>query len=344
MKRLSDRFLRRLLVAVLVLVVVDRFVPSFLADAERNRYESDQLFRFENSDLFSLGPLVSYLREHPRGTRPRVAFFGDSIIWGYFVRPGETVPAQFQRHSPHVRVFNFGINGFQTGSAHLIAKTIIGSIDTAYVLYMRNGADSMLGSLIPVDEQDIATYRLTRPDHTERRLQQALGFWHLYTDAYRLQSALFGTSTRQQFYLHKRDLFARILGRETGEGLKPAETPDPDRALRHLTVDVGRADTPPSEQEAAELKGTYWMHWKFANLATMHKKRIVFIELVNHSDSMPDKVRLAFNAMLAPYVTFVRVAVPGTLTVDGQHLSPVGSLAFAQMLLRDAPPLVTDEP
>jgi len=57
-----SRPFRRLLIAVAVLIVADRFEPALLRSAETARYEDPARdFRFENSDLFGLWPLVAAL-------------------------------------------------------------------------------------------------------------------------------------------------------------------------------------------------------------------------------------------------------------------------------------------
>ena len=104
--------LRRLIVAVLTLAVIDVFVPGWLARAERARYEGGGVFRFAYSDLFGIGPAVEYLGDHPRGDRPRAVFLGNSVVWGYRLRTEDSLPVQFQQLEPSVRVFNFAVNGF----------------------------------------------------------------------------------------------------------------------------------------------------------------------------------------------------------------------------------------
>jgi hypothetical protein len=181
---------RRLLFAIVALAAIDLFIPGLLQRLEVARYESNREFRFENSDLFSLGPLVQYLLEHPRADRARVVFFGNSVVWGYFLEPNDSVPAQFQRLTPEARVFNLGINGFESGSAYLITKNIIDAVDTIYLFHVGGTAHPMLPQLVTVGPGDVARFTLTPPDDVEVRLGGLLGFWHLYRDAYRLQAAV----------------------------------------------------------------------------------------------------------------------------------------------------------
>ena len=86
-------------------------VPTLQQRVEHDWYENSQVFRFENSDLFALGPLVSYLRQHPRGERPRIAFFGDSVMFGYGLEASTTIPARFQELQPSKKTFNLALNG-----------------------------------------------------------------------------------------------------------------------------------------------------------------------------------------------------------------------------------------
>ena len=44
-----------------------------------------------------------------------------------------------------------------------------------------------------------------------------------------------------------------------------------------------------------------------------------------------------------PYVCFLKLEVPQALRIDGLHLSPIGAAAVAQVLRRDAPPLIPAE-
>jgi hypothetical protein len=332
--------IRRLVVAIVVLAVVDRFVPAAVAHAERERYESTRPFRFESSDMFALGPLVAYLREHPTGDRPRVAFMGDSVIWGYSVQSGETLPAQFQRFEPDVRVLNLGINGLGSINTYLVAKAIMDSLDTLYVLSGRPDIERPLEEWIPVEAADVRRFKLTPPSRVEPRLQSLLGFWHLYTDSYRLQAAWFGTSTRVYAYLHKMDLVLWILGQSPVRTAEVAQTEDRG-GLRSVQIDRGRSGGAPDTARRAYLRGSQPLLWDFASLAVSRKKRVVFIEMNNHSRPVGRDVRGDLNVVFAPYASFLRIYVPPSFMLDEHHLTAEGSLAVAQALRRDAPPSVT---
>ena len=97
----------RLLVCVLGLALADQAVVPLLRRAEAQRYESNRQMRFENSDLFMLGPLTDYLLEHPKGERPRAAFFGK--------------PQACLRASPLVKKHGWGIHHDADGRVAAVA-------------------------------------------------------------------------------------------------------------------------------------------------------------------------------------------------------------------------------
>lgn len=332
---------RRLLFAIMALAAIDPFIPGLLHRLETARYESNRVFRFENSDLFSLGPLVQYLREHPRGDRPRIVFFGNSIVWGYFLGPNDALPAQFQRLMPETRVFNMAVNGFETGNAYLITKNIIDSVDAIYLFYIGGAAHPMMPQLITVEPTDLQRFALAPPDPVESRLAALLGFWHLYRDAYRLQAALFGTSMRQYVYLHKASIPKVIWRAARG----PAAADDgisrlgenPTRAdIVEVKSDV--ASAPVTEARRRQLAAAYPLLWDYAHLVHRHRKHAVVVEIARYSPPIPPGDRADLNEIFRPHVLFLEVSIPPALTFDGGHLSEEGARAVAQALLRHAPP------
>ncbi|HEY6139821.1 MAG TPA: hypothetical protein VI670_18835 [Thermoanaerobaculia bacterium] len=308
---------RRLALMVLWLIVFDQFVPRILEVLERRHYEGTKVFRFENSDLFALGPLVEYLREHPRHERRRVVFFGNSMIYGYFVRPEEAIPAQYQRLQPNTRVYNAGINGQEIGTGYLVGKDILDSVDVLYIQAVRGRTNEMLPSLIPVDDADLLRFNLARPDPVESRLRSALGrVWKLYRYNYRLQAALFGTSTRVFIYKHKRDL-ARMFRLPL---LQPASF-----APIHgqVSLRAPRRPGPVVPGIKADL----------AELARARGKRVVFIEF-EFRDPVPDDGIATFNAAYAPFAETVIVHVPPEVTIDGMHATPAAAAQIAEVLIQ----------
>jgi lysophospholipase L1-like esterase len=322
---------RRLGFCILVLAAVDRAVPSVVRVSEQRRYESDVQVRFENSDLFLLGPLTAYLREHPQGTKPRVVFFGDSVVWGYFVKPHEAIPAAFQRLTPGVRVLNFGINGFQSGSAYLITKAIVDAVDVVYLFDADEGAHPMLPKLIEVDADDAARFGLSRPSRFEQLLDRLTGSWALHRYSYRLQAAWFGTSTRQYLHLHKGEWVRGLLGHRAAE--------DPG-ALAEAPADTAQWAAPrlrgPVTPEAAErVASAHRLLWDYALLLAGHRKHGVIIEMAGHHAALTEEEQRIFNARFHPYVLLATLGVPDAwLMKDRVHFTPEGTRGVAEALRR----------
>ena len=325
-RSLANRPLRRMVLVVLWLAAVDQMVEPVLRSLERERYEAGAVFRFENSDLFGLGPLVQYLREHPSGERPRTVFFGNSIMWGYGLQAGMTLPAHFQRLEPQSKVFNIAINGFDTGNSFLIARALIDSIDRLYVLRVHDRADARLPSLIPIDDSDLRQFALARPDTIERTLQRRMGWWRLYYYTYRLQMAALGTSTRQYIYLHKGELARGLVARIRAAGVPAPLGP----GAITITRPVHPGPVPPGVQQA--VARNQWLVWRFGELARDHGKRLVLLHIARYSDAMSEEEMGVFNRSFAPHAEIVMLRIPRELTHDGQHLSDEGSRALAMAL------------
>ena len=335
MRRLfGNRYARRLAAAVVTLALLDPLVPGVVARAERVRYESVQSFRFENSDLFALGPIVEYFREHPKGEGPRVVFLGDSVVWGYWIRATETVPAQLQRLVPDERVFNFGINGFGAASDLLITKAIIDSVDTVYLFDMEQEVNPLLPSLIPITDPDLKRFHLDRPNQLESRLRRWAGIWNLYRYSYRLQAAWFGMSTRLYVYLNKSQLARaplRAIRREPPPGVPAAVAEGP--VPPGVVVTAPRAAAPLTEERAVQLATAYPWQWNFGTLIQVHGKEAVVVELDGHCVVESERDLADLNSAFNPAVQFVRLSVPKELRPDTTHFSPEGARAVAHALL-----------
>jgi hypothetical protein len=323
-----SRAVRRLAIAVAVLVIADRFEPPLLRSLEESRYENPAKdFRFENSDLFGLGPLIAYFREHPRGPLRRVLFLGNSITYGYGLPAAGALPAQYQRLDTSAKVFNVGVNGFKTGSSFLVAKAAIDSVDLVYVLRQGDAeADLILPKLIPIEEADLAQFDLAAPDRSERMLAQAVNHWRLYRDSYRLQAALFGMSTRQYIYLNKgafaRATIARLLAAQS------------DRAPSNetVTIDAPVSDAMPDAHREAQLREESPTLWQFGELFVNRRKQVVFLHIPVESEALTDDAIGAFNRVFAPYARVVVLHIPAPLTFDGQHLTIAGAAKVARAL------------
>ena len=306
---------RRLIFVVLWLVLADCFVPSILQRAERAHYESGAPFRFENSDLFALGPMVRYLREHPHGERRRAIFLGNSIVFGYGISAREALPAQFEKLATNTRVFNAAVNGQELGDSYLVGKDVIDSVDTLFVqLIEHEDARPILGTLIPVDDDDARRFHLDRRNAVEARLQSLLGrVWRLYAVNDRMQAALFGTSTRQYLYLHKKEL---LLGRAP----EVAPAPPPRNAPPvSLSASRGGARVSPLPRTLLDL----------AALAKARRKRLVILDFQSKEDA---GMGADFNAAYAPYAEIVTIVVPEALEYDRMHFTAAGAQAVAAAL------------
>lgn len=313
------------------LAAVDQLVDPTLARVERARYEVGGAFRFENSDLFGLGPLVAYLREHPRGERRRTLFFGNSLVFGYSLPATAAVPAQVQTLEPDTRVFNIAINGFDTGSSYIVARAVIDSVDRLYVLLKGEGAEPNLPSLVPVDPGDLHDFKLRAPDPVEQRLEAAAGLWRLYRSTYRLQAALFGGSTRQYIYLHKGDLVRTIVRKLRAESQSDGKGRE---AGSRIELRAPTAAAKVSSDRTREIEERYRLLWRFATQVRRHAKRAVFLQVEGHSDPMSADDAAVFNATFAPDEEVVIVRIPASLQFDGLHLTSEGSRAFAEALVR----------
>jgi len=319
---------RRLIIALACLVALDPFVPGLQRRVEQHRYEDAHAFRFEGSDLFALGPLVAHLRDQPRGERPRIVFLGNSVMFGYELEPDEAIPGRFQRLHPDTQVFNAAINGFEMGSSYLVSKAIIGSVDRFYVMRGAAAANPLLASLIPVEEADVRAFHLQSPDPVEARLQSMAEIWHLYASTYRLQAAIFGTSTRQ--YIHGRaDAVRRAIAPDGPQPAIGAHAP----ADGAIAVTRWRSATIPTDERRSELRRQDQVLWQFAELVSAHRKRAVILQFGGAVTGVSSETELAdFNAAFAPFVEVVGLTIPPAFKYDSRHLTAEGARLVAEAL------------
>lgn len=331
----TSRAGRRLILVVAWVVLFDQFVPTLQRTLEYEHYEQGEVLRFENSDLFALGPLVAYMREHPRGERPRVIFFGNSVIFGYGLDAETAIPARYQEVEPDARVFNAAVNGFELGNSYLMVKALAGSIDRAYVLLQGRNVDPALPRMIPVEDEDLRAFGLTRPSGIEPRLQEAVSrYWQLYGATYRLQSALFGGATRQYLYFNKGKL-ARAAVSYVGTGQLPmARPPIPDDTVPQCDIRAPRAATHPSPQRLEELRQLVPVLVQFEQFVSAERLRTVFLRYNDFGGSVTDEDVADLNAAFAPYGEIVHLDCPRSLTHDGQHFNVDGARRFAEALRR----------
>lgn len=320
----DGRYTRRLLFMLLWVVILDFAARPILERVEKRRYESRTAFRFENSDFFGLGPMVAYLREHPRGERRRVAFFGNSMVFGYALPAGQSLPAMYERLRPETRVFNLAINGQETGSSHLIGKAILESVDTMFVQIIGKSANPILPSLIPVEPEDAKAYGIPMPNIAEAKMQAGLGrVWRMYGANHRLQAAVFGTSTRQYLYLHKREIVQALLRRQPA----PSSEVPPAPAPIALRVPMGR----PAPRAELMLQHPHAV-LALADFARAKHRRVIFMLFEYGNIRANDSHVAAFNATYAPDAHIVVIRVPPELTQDGQHFTWPGAMSVAKAL------------
>ena len=331
---LRSRPARRLIVAVLFLLLVDAFIPSALGRLEDARYETvDRDFRFENSDLFGVGPLVEYFAEHPAGRQPRVMFLGNSVIYGYGLSAAEAVPGQYQRLHRSEKIFNAGVNGFDAGSIYLVAKAAIPAVDLIYVLSRTYDPRTPIiaGGRVPIDNDDRRRFGVPAPDAVEEQLRRGVDRWALYRQSYRLQAALFGTSARQYVYLHKGAMVRRLLATVTAATIDA----QPVEAEMFATAPLS-ASMPGSERLVELREASSGLLWSFGELARSHRKTIAILQVPGFSDWLADHDAVAdFNRVFFPFARVVMLSVPAGHMSDGMHLTATGSAAAALALSRE---------
>ena len=330
------RAVRRLLACLVFLIIADQAVVPVLRVAETRRYESTRVLRFENSDLFLLGPYTEYLQEHPTGSKPRVVFFGDSVVWGYGVRPHETIPAAFQQFAPSARVLNFGINGFGTESAFLMTKALGRAVHSVVVFHQSTQAHAMLPQIIEISQADAARFGLRQRSRCDRILQHMCGWWRLVRDSYRLQGAWFGTSARQYVYLHKGEWARALLGRREERVLA---------ALAARPEEAARWEMPVARNLPDEVGAMLAQHepllWDFARQLRAQGVQGVFIDVARQHDAGDMPASWAqLNALFQPQVIFARVIVPDSWwqPQDPNHFTAEGCRGMAELLADHAAP------
>lgn len=317
--------------ATLTLAVIELFVPGWLARAEHSRYEGAGVFRFPYSDLFATGPAVAYLRDHPAGDRPRAVFLGNSVVWGFRLPVADSLPVRYQQLDPAIRVFNFAVNGFGLGSAFLMLKDVIDSVDTIYLPADGEQVNAGLARLIPVSDEDVTRFHLDPPDRFEQALERGLGAWQLYRDSYRLQAAWFGTSTRNYLYTHKSSLLGGVA--DDGGGSLAPNPPSPSG----VTVFHRVASAEPSAAQRQALAAAEPQLWEYASFIRAHGKRAVFWRIDNDARTSPpdwDDLNRVFRGSVA----FVTIAAPPAMMIDARHLTATGSAAVAMVLYQHTPP------
>ncbi len=230
-----------------------------------------------------------------------------------------------------MRVFNLAVNGFASGSAFLLLKTIVDSIDTVYLEIGGEAVNSGLARLIPVGDGDMTRFGLERPDRVEQRLEEFAGFWRLYRYSYRLQAALFGTSTRNYLYANKSAVLPR-RGAPARDMTGSARLAPILPTNSQLVVAHPVAETPPAAERTREVaRAEPWL-WEYASFIRASGKRAVFYAIVRPHEADDRRDWADLNRIFRGSVVFVRVGVPDDLRIDQTHLSADGSKKLAVLL------------
>jgi hypothetical protein len=169
----------------------------------------------------------------------------------------------------------------------------------------------VLPRLIPIDDEDLAQYHLMPPNRAERMLSTPASQWRLYRDAYRLQAAMFGSSTRQYIYLNKGAFARALIARVRAEQAPGA------RGAASITIETPVSAAAPDAAREAELRRERPELWQFGDLYRSRRKPVVLLQMEGHSKPLLYAAMGDFNRVYAPYARVIFVRVPRQLTVDG---------------------------
>jgi hypothetical protein len=172
------------------------------------------------------------------------------------------------------------------------------------------------------------SFNLPPPDRVELALERSIGWWHLYRSSYRLQAALFGSSTRQYIYLHKGELARLAVAGAATASLQERAS----NAAIELNAPVATGTVSPDAVRSFERSDG--LPWRFGSLAREHGKRAVLLHFDGYSPTMAAGEIAAFNRVFAPRAEIVVLRIPPAMTFDGLHLTADGSKALADALLR----------
>lgn len=77
-------------------------------------------------------------RDHEYGPKekPRIAFIGDSFLWGYDVEANQRFTERLQKEIPDWEVLNLGVSGFGPDQQLLLLRRYLNRLDPDYVFYL----------------------------------------------------------------------------------------------------------------------------------------------------------------------------------------------------------------
>jgi hypothetical protein len=81
--------------------------------------------------------------EHAPKRRPRIAFLGDSFVWGYNVEASDRFTDILQAARPDLEVFNLGVSGYGLGQEYLLLQEYFSIVrpDIVFLLVCGNDQD-----------------------------------------------------------------------------------------------------------------------------------------------------------------------------------------------------------
>lgn len=82
-------------------------------------------------------------REHGPKTSPRIAFLGDSFVWGFDVEQAERFTEKLQSRIPNWEVLNWGVSGYGTDQEYLLLQRVFDEYrpDVVVLLFCGNDPD-----------------------------------------------------------------------------------------------------------------------------------------------------------------------------------------------------------
>lgn len=78
---------------------------------------------------------------HGEKLKPRIAFFGDSFVWGFDVEQAERFTDIFQEMNPKWEVLNFGVSGYGTDQEYLLIQQMFDYYRPDIVVLVFNDTD-----------------------------------------------------------------------------------------------------------------------------------------------------------------------------------------------------------
>lgn len=293
-------------------------------------------------EQFSAAYLRLFITDAP-ANKPVVAFFGDSVLWGYKIAPAQTAVALLQRDFPAASLLNLSYEGGSPPNDAIALRYLlhVRTQPAAVVIDLNSkefsAIDSAYKTLHPALER--AAYPLLTGDdrrmlqtHTPEDLNGKLDrfmeqHWRLYGLRADLREQLFGTDDLATSLLNA---VQRLTG--TAASRESAHRPTPDRFL-------GTYDLAPIART-----NVAWQYYTAAirELCSRHIPALIFLTPTNHH-LLHDYIDVpAYDANLqrltsAPHCTSITIlnldrAVPWRMFFDNDHLDGRGQRILAARL------------